>query len=254
MAGSDKRTPRSVPGLIAEAFGLYRRYPGLFPALAAGVIVPYQLIVLAATGTDPYNRASLSFGVSFLLTLIEWVLVNPLVSALHVHAVADIEERLTPRIGAVARRGLAVLPVVAGAALVAGLGIVGGMVLLVIPGVVFFLRWHVVAQAAAIEHVGGRRALRRSWSLTEKNVIRVLFFFVCIAVIALVPGVPLGLVFRHHHTTALAFLVGTAVQVLIVSFTALATSLLYYDLRCRREILAGEFERRLAQGEAGSFA
>lgn len=241
MEDSHRRTPRSVPGLIAEAFGLYRRYPGLFLALAAGVIVPYQLIVLATTGADPYNRAtSLSFAASQLLVLIDWILVNPLVSALHVHAVADIEEGLTPQIGAVARRGLAVLPVVAGAALVAGLGIVGGLILLVVPGVIFFLRWHVVAQAAAIERVGGRRALRRSWSLTEANVLRVLFFFICIGVISLVPSVPLARVFGHHHTTAIAFLIGTAVQVLIVSFTALATALLYYDLRCRREILAAE--------------
>jgi hypothetical protein len=174
MTDSAERTPRSVPGLIAEAFGLYRRYAGLFLTLAAGVIVPYELIVLAATGADPYNRAtSLSFVASQLLVLIDWVLVNPLVSALHVHAVADIEEGLAPRIGAVARRGLAVLPVVAGAALVAGLGFFGGLVLLVIPGIILWLRWQVAAQAAAIEREGWRQALRRSWSLTEANVIRV---------------------------------------------------------------------------------
>lgn len=108
MSDQPARTPSSVPRLIAETFRLYLRYPGLFLALAAGVLVPYQLIVLAATGTDPFNRAaSLSFGASQLLGLIELVLVNPLVSALHVHAVADVEEGQTPRIGAVARRGLA---------------------------------------------------------------------------------------------------------------------------------------------------
>lgn len=104
MADPGKRAPRSVPGLIAEAFGLYRRYPGLFLMLAAGVLVPHQPIVLAATGTDPFNRGSLSFAVSFPLVLIEWVLVHPLVSALHVHAVADIEEGRMPQIGAVARQ------------------------------------------------------------------------------------------------------------------------------------------------------
>jgi hypothetical protein len=242
MADSRQRTPRSIPGLIAEALGLYRRYPGLFLALAAGVIVPYQLIVLAATGADPFNRTSLSFAVSFPLTLIEWVLVNPLVSALHVHAVADIEEGLTPRIGAVARRGLAVLPVVAAAAVMAGLGAIGGLIFLIVPGVVLYLRWHVVAQAAAIEHEGWKRALRRSWSLTEGNVTRVLLFFLSVAVISFIPWFPAGRAFIHHHTTAPAFLLGTALQTLIVSFTALATALLYYDLRCRREILAAEWE------------
>jgi hypothetical protein len=238
VADSGKRTPRSVPGLIAEAFGLYWRYPGLFLALAAGVIVPYQLIVLAATGAGPYNLESLSFAVSTLLNLIDLVLVNPLVSAVHVHAVADIEEGLTPQIGDVARRGLAVLPVVAGAVLIAGLGMIGGLFLLVVPGVILYLRWHVVAQVATIEREGWRQALRRSRSLTEGNMIRVLFFVVCVWVIAFVPSFPISRTFPHHHTTALAFLVGTALQILIVSFTALATALLYYDLRRRRELLA----------------
>lgn len=237
MADSRKRTPRSVPGLIAEAFGLYRRYPGLFLALAAGVIVPYHLIVLAATGADPFNRGSLGFGISLLLTLIDWVLVSPLVSALHVHAVADVEEGLTPHVGAVTRRGLAVLPVVAAAAIMAGLGIAGGILLLVVPGVIFWLRWQVVAQAAAIEQEGWELALRRSWSLTEANVLRVLFFLVCITAITTVPWVAIRPAFAHHDTP-LAFLVGVALQIVTVSFTALATALLYFDLRRRREILA----------------
>lgn len=241
MADFGKRTPRSVPGLIAEAFGLYRRYPLLFLTLAAGVIVPYQLVVLAATGVDQYNRTTLSFGVSLLLTLVDWTLVDPLVSALHVHAVADIEEGLTPQIGAVTRRGLAVLPLVAGAALLAGLAFFGGLMLLVIPGGILLLRLFVAAQAAAIERVSPRRALHRSWSLTQSNFIRVLFFFVCIGVITFVPSFLISRAFPHHHTTALAFLVGTALQILLVSFTALATALLYYDLR-RRELLAASSE------------
>jgi hypothetical protein len=238
VADSGKRTPRSVPGLIAEAFGLYWRYPGLFLALAAGVIVPYQLIVLAATGVDQYNRTTLSFGISLLLTLIDLTLVDPLVSALHVHAVADIEKGLKPQIGAVTRRGLAVLPLVAGAALLAGLAFFGGLLLFVIPGAILFLRLFVAAQTAAIERVRPWQALDRSWSLTHSNFIRVLFFLVCIEVITFVPTFLISRAFPHHHTTALAFLVGTALQILIVSFTALATALLYYDLRRRRELLA----------------
>jgi hypothetical protein len=122
----------------------------------------------------------------------------------------------------------------------AGFGAIGGLVLLVVPGVVLYLRWHVVAQAAAIEHEGWRRALRRSWSLTEGNVTRVLLLLVYVAVISFVPWFPASRVFIHHHTTAPAFLLGTALQTLIVSFTALATALLYYDLCRRREILAAE--------------
>lgn len=81
--------PRSVGGLIADTFGLYRRYPLLFLLLAAAVIVPYQLIVLAATGTGPLTQSSLSPSASLLLLLVDSALIVPLVSSLHIHAVAE---------------------------------------------------------------------------------------------------------------------------------------------------------------------
>ena len=54
---------RSSHRLVQAAFRMYRRYPGLFFALAFGVIVPYELIVLVTTGTGPLAHGSLSFGV-----------------------------------------------------------------------------------------------------------------------------------------------------------------------------------------------
>jgi hypothetical protein len=139
----------------------------------------------------------------------------------------------------VTRRGLAVLPVVAAAAIMAGLGIAGGLVLLVMPGIVFWLRWQVAAQAAAIEQEGWEPALRRSWSLTEANVLRVLLFLVCVTAIPIVPWVAIRHAFGDGDT-ALSFLAATALQTVTVSFTALATALLYFDLRRRRQLLAAE--------------
>lgn len=80
--------PRSARHLVYAALGLYREYPLLFLVLAAGVIVPYEVIVLAAYGAGPFAHGSLGFGSSSLLTLIGLALVGPLVSALHAHAVS----------------------------------------------------------------------------------------------------------------------------------------------------------------------
>ncbi len=236
--GGDRRTPRSVPGLIGECLQLYGRFPLLFPALAAGVLAPYVLVVLAVTGTGPLNRGSLDFLTSNLLLAIEWVFVDSLISAMHVHAVIEIEEGRKPRLAEVAKKGLRAMPTVAAAAAMSGLAIFGGFLLLVIPGAYLWLRWQVVAQAAAIEQNGWRVALRRSWSLTEKNVLRVLLFLVSILALSFVTTFVVGLPFRHHYTTVVAFVVGLSIQTVVISFTALATALLYLDLRARREILA----------------
>jgi hypothetical protein len=218
---------------VRASFDLYRRYPGLFFALAAAVVVPYDAIVLAATGAGPLSTGSLSFGVASLLTLIEYVLISPLVSALHVHAVREVGEGREPRLLPIARQGLRVLPVVSAAAIISGLGIGVGLVLLVVPGIILLFRWYVVAQTAAIEHQGWIPALRRSRELTRDNYGHIVVFALCVGVVAAVPTLLLGLVFGHDDTTLASFLVGMFFQVVTWSFSALAAGLLYFDLRAR---------------------
>jgi hypothetical protein len=225
--------PRSAPRLLVGTLELYRRYPLLFFVLATGVIVPYELIALAATGTGAFSRADASLGAQLFLSLADWVLITPLVSALHVHAVAEVSRDREPQIGAVALRGLKVLPVVAAATIVSWLGIGLGFVLLVVPGVILLLRWAVVAQTAAIEHEGWLPALSRSGQLTEENYRHVGAFLVMVGVIATAPSIAGGIAFGHHDVSVASFLTGLAVRVLTASFAALAGALLYYDLLAR---------------------
>ncbi|HKB51244.1 MAG TPA: hypothetical protein VKC63_07425 [Solirubrobacterales bacterium] len=227
--------PRSAPRLLVGTFELYRRYPLLFLVLAAGVIVPYELIALAATGTGAFSRANTSVGTQLFLTLADWALVTPLVSALHVHAVSEVRGEREPRIGPVALQGLRVLPVVAAATIVSWLGITAGFLLLIVPGVILWLRWAVVAQAAAIEREGWLPALRRSRRLADGHYGHIAAFLIMVGGIATVPFLLGGAAFGHHDTGAASFVTGLAIRVLIASFAALAGALLYYDLLVRWE-------------------
>jgi hypothetical protein len=228
-------TPRSAWQLVKAAFGMYRRYPLLFFVLATGVIVPYQVIVLVATGAGPLAQASLGISVGLPLTLIDWVLIGPLISALHVHAVAEVRDGRDPRLAPIARQGLSVLPVVVAASIISGLGIALGFLMLIVPGFFLMLRWYVVAQTAAIEHEGWLPALRRSRQLTEGRYGHIFVFAVCVGLITFVPTFPLGLAFGHNSTTVVSFLVGLVARVFTYSFSALAAALLFYDLRVRRK-------------------
>lgn len=226
--------PRSAPRLIVGTFELYRRYPVLFLVLAAGVIVPYELIALAATGTGAFSRANTSVGAQLFLTLANWALVTPLVSALHVHAVSEVRDEREPRIGPVALQGLRVLPVVAAATIVSWLGIMAGF-LLIVPGVILWLRWAVVAQAAAIEREGWLPALRRSRRLADGHYGHIAALLIMVGAIATVPFIVGGIAFGHHDTGAASFVTGLAIRVLTASFAALASALLYYDLVVRQK-------------------
>lgn len=226
--------PRPVFGLFADTLGLYRRYPWLFLVLAAAVIVPYELIALIATGTGPFSRGEASFGASTILTLTDLFLVMPLVSALHIHAVAEVRHNRVPQLGRVAVEGLKVLPVVAAATIIAWLGTVAGFLALVIPGIVLTLRWAVVAQVAAIEHEGWLPSLRRSGQLSAGNYAHVAIFLISVGVITGLPMLVGAAAFDHGPSVA-AFLAGLVLRILLASFAALASALLYFDLVARRQ-------------------
>lgn len=230
--------PRSTPRLLVATFELYRRYPVLFFVLAAGVIGPYELIALATTGSGPSSGAEGSVGAQLFLTLAEWALVTPLVSALHVHAVAEVRRGGTPRIGQVALQGLKVLPVVAAATIISSFGIVLGFMALIIPGIILSLRWAVVAQAAAIEDEGWLPALQRSGRLSGGHYVHIAALLIVMGVITTAPSLLGGAAFGHHDLSAAAFLTGLVLHVITASFAALASALLYYDLLARVETTA----------------
>lgn len=241
--------PRSVVRIIAATFGLYRRYPLLFFVLAAGVVVPYAAILFATTGSGILTREGLGAGVEFLLTVVDLALVGPLISALHVHAVDEVRRGGEPRLGVVARQGVAVLPVVAVASVVSWLGIAVGMIALVVPGVILTLRWFVVAQAAAMERKGWRDALRGSARLTDGHYWRLFALFVFIGVLTMGPALLLGFAFGSE-TTVISFFVGLALMIFAYSFTALISAVVYFDLRVRLGTRAPAVSGAVGEGDA----
>jgi hypothetical protein len=226
--------PRDIHILIEAAFRLYRRYPFLFFSLAAGVIVTFDLIVLAATGAGPFSTGATSAPTQAIVGVVSYILVGPLISALHVHAVADVHEGKEPELRAVAARGLRALPVVAAAVIMSGLGIGLGFVALIVPGVILLLRWYVVAQVAAIDREGWLDALRGSRRLTKDNYLQVFLFGLVIGAIAGIPGTFLTLIFGDTQPDAARFALELAIHLFTASFAALATALFYFDLRARR--------------------
>jgi len=227
--------PRSVGKLVAATFALYRRYPWLFLVLAAAVIVPYELLSQALTGSSALSREDLDFATQSTLTLIAWTLVTPLVSALHVHAVTAVRDGREPQFGPVALQGIRALPVVAAASIVSGLGIGLGFLALIVPGVILLLRWAVVAQAAAIEREGWLPALRRSADLTDGHYAHILIFVLALGTIAGAPLLIAILALGGAEASPAAFLLGLALSVVGASLSALGYAVLYYDLIARWE-------------------
>jgi hypothetical protein len=226
---------RSALEILRTALVMYRRYPLLFATLAVGVIAPYELARLAVTGVGPLGSGkSGDEGTLLLFELIYYVLVGPLISALHVHAVIDIGEGRRPRIGPVALRGLRVLAVVVAAEIVAGVLIGLGFIALIVPGIVLSLRWSVVAQTAAVDHEGWMPALRRSAQLTAGHYWHIFRVLLAIGFLTfLIAAISGALAGGGQNTSVASVLIGIVVYTIMASFGALALAVLYFDLHAR---------------------
>jgi hypothetical protein len=196
------------------------------------VIVPFDAIELLIEVVKVLHGAIRTL-ISLALFVADFALVLPLISALHVHAVADVREGRTPEIGAVARRGLASLPILCRAAGLAYLGVFLGLIAFVVPGVILSLRWAVVAQVAGLGSKSWRGALKDSEILTTRRYRHIFALFLILFVVTVLPGTVLNVIFGWHVTLT-KWVLSAAIGVPLSSFNALAIGLLYFDLTARR--------------------
>lgn len=238
MGSLDLNEPRSVAQIIAATARLYGAFPLLFPTLALAVEGPYLLTVLAITGHGPLGARHVGFEEGVLTQLLSYGLVTPLISALHMHAVTAVGEGVRPRIGVVAMHGLRVLPVVAAAEIVAGIGTYLGFFAFVVPGIALLLRWAVVAQAAAIEREGWLPALRSSARLTAGHYGHVAGVIVVVRIPLAAVSIAANLGAPGDTAGAASVAAGIALRTIFASIVALTTALLYFDLRARADRVA----------------
>jgi len=141
-------------------------------------------------------------------------------------------------------------------ALLAGLVIGLGLLLLIIPGIIFSIWYVFITQVVMIEGLGGGRALARSKSLTEGHRGRI---FGIIFILGLLVGLlNLGLTLGLHSILpvqtielsprgaivlgpvnypnfVITILIQYLVTVIISGFQAVCVTLMYFDLRVRKE-------------------
>lgn len=223
---------KPVGEIVADALRCYAAYPVLFAVLTLVVVVPYAVIVRVveqANLVGPTRHGALA---AFVLLLVDVLLVGPLISALHIHALAEIGEQRVPLAQEVFARGVRVLPVVAAAQVVAGIATGVGFVFFIVPGLVLLAVWAVVAQVAAIEKTDWLGALRRSAELTRGSRWHALGVVVSVGVINTVIERVCGAVVGSSVAVT-ALVAGAVVEMVTLSFAALTSAMLYYDLRAR---------------------
>ena len=231
---------RSLSVLLDDAFGLYRRHLGLFVLLAAGVVIPVDLIVSGiglgqlSSGYD----SSPSAGATLVPAAVSALVTVPLITAMNVRAILAISGGRTPTAGEAAREGLDLFTPVLLAVLMVGAGITLGIFALIVPGVIMAVHWSVVAQVVTIEGARGPAALRRSWQLVKGDAWWVLGVLLVTNIIAsLLAGIvtlPAAAAAESADSALILLLASMAAEIFTLSFLAIATTILFFTLRARK--------------------
>lgn len=255
--------PLGVGDLLDETVRLYRRYFLLFVGIGAVVAVPSIVIQLAPllAANVASEDAAIIFGVMYVILALLFGLAYLITFAAMVHAVSEacLGHRLT--INAAYDRGLRRFGSLLGLSIVYTLAIF--VLFITIVGWIYFaVAWGFAYHALLLEGLGIRAALGRSRALVRGSWWRVfgitLLVFIFVGIIStlfsLLSAIPAGIAaFSGDEGTGfiiglvISTIISVASQVILAPLTYVAWTLLYYDLRVRKEgfdleLLARELE------------
>jgi hypothetical protein len=232
--------PRDITALFGDAFGVYFRHALVFIALSAAVVVPVHLIVLGV-GLEQFTAAydeSPSAAEAAVPTVVSFLVVAPLITAICIHALRAVASGGRPRAGPSFVAGFEAFTPLFFAIVLAAVGIALGLLLLIVPGIYLAVRWFFVPQAVVLEDARGPAALTRSSAVVQGFWWRTFGLVIMVNLAAALPGLVLAAPFTAIASStdrALWSMVGTiSAETVTAPFVALFSTLLYYDLRARR--------------------
>jgi hypothetical protein len=210
-----------------QSFRLMREH---FVTFSAGFVAAY--VAIAAVRLPMLSSASARAALA-LLTIVAFIVVLPLVQLVVtiMAAKAYIGEPITFQ-NAVARAKELFLSYM-GTVLLAMLGILGGFLLFIVPGIYLFTVWMLVAPIYALEGRIGSKALKRSRALVIGNFWRVLGAVTVVIVVGAIVSVAFEALFAFAPFAAK--ILGSVIEGLYMTYLTVLTVVLYIDLRCRHE-------------------
>lgn len=286
--GSAALRPRRVGEILDAAIKLYLGNARVLMGAAATVVIPLQIlagIVLLSTysdGRDIGGFSSFGRGVTpaeaharlgaSVIAQVVTLIGSTFTLAVCVKAISDAYLDQSPSISSSLRFGLRRLGPLLVLEVLELVGIGLGFLLLVIPGVWLYGAWSVRVPALLIERRGPFRALGRSRRLVKgrwwasSGVLAVAAVMVMVLGTVIIGALTAAALSNSHRSVLFAVVINGLAAVisaiLLQPFSAAVTTVLYYDLRVRREgydleLMAEQLglpELALAASEADGFA
>jgi hypothetical protein len=194
------------------------------------VLLPASAVVFVITGLVSALLIAAAPGLALLALLLSLV-ATTLFTGMVVELVSDVQDgRRDHSAGELLRAATPVLGQLILVGIVAGIGILIGFLLIIVPGLILITIWSVAAPVVVLERPGVFAALGRSRELVRGNgwqvfgVIFVLFFLVIIVSSAIQ-------IAADSAGTGAGIVARVIVGILTGPISGLAAAVLYFDLR-----------------------
>jgi hypothetical protein len=254
--------PKRIGEIVNAAMKLYQQHWKAVIAISAVIIVPVSFVssILASRlpelepGEMP-SREELSTIISVVVYLI---LLQALTAPLLTGGLSWLAARLyageEPSVQEALQVAFSRFLTLIWVGILTFFAVVGGLILLIIPGILISLRLTFSPTVVVVEGVKGSGALGRSWRLSRglmgKIFLTLVLTIVLVAIVQLLVGVPFGIIGEALGGAPAIFFtfIGDALAGTISTpFAMIVVVLLYFDARVRQE----GFDTGLLVGDSG---
>jgi hypothetical protein len=253
---------------LDAAIKLYRAHWKTFMGIAAFILVPVNFLQSFLTRnvatSNPFNlstrppalpeNSDYVAAISAVFGIALFLFIQPFLAAAFARATSDVYMGGKPTIGGVYRFAFSRTHSILWVSLLSGLAVVGGLILLIVPGILFAIRFTFGSIVVAVEGARGTSAMRRSWRLAKGHFWKILGTLFLAGLLAGVIASVLSLPFTVAGVAMgssgwfLRWIGASIAAVITRPFSAMVGVLLYFDMRVRKEgldlaLMARELER-----------
>ena len=236
--------PMTTGVLLDRALQLYTANFALMLGIGAVAYVPFYLIMLVVESALGFNAASgaLTAVLYFVAFIILWSSVAfPIAGGAATYAISEKYLGNAVTIAEALRRGLACFWRLSLAEIAATLRMLFGFLLLIVPGVLWMLSYALIVPVILIEDLKAMPSLARSRDLMSGHRGKAFCIMIVPLTLQIVVSLGLGMIAdwifpgEAGETTLLGSALDSFLSILFTPFFEIATILLYYDMRIRKE-------------------
>jgi hypothetical protein len=230
----------SFAEILDTSFRLVRDNFLLLVGICAVINIPMQVAI------NSLPPATLQRGAGIFIVLLISLPLSLFVAAVLTFAVGELYLGRPVSIGQAYRQALGIFLGLVGTLLLADLAIMGGFLLLLLPGIYLIIAFILINPVVVFERKLGTKALGRSRELMRENYLRAIGIFFVSGILSGVINFALALAFGFLPWLLRGLAQGVTASV-VSAFASTALVVLYFDIRCRKEAFDLEHLARLVE-------